>query len=602
MCFFVVVGKNASATGRPIQAYTNNWSDELTCFLELSPSHDITLGPLAKLPYFSLLPSWVTDHQTYRTLEFRVHDMSAVASGEDAWAQEGGYNSAGLAINFGCATYLLDSETNTLDPWVDDGTGFGGEMWRLLLLTCTRARQALDLIELLARCVGLASDFCGSFAISDAAEAWVVEAVAGHAWIASRVPDNHYWVQPNMLITRHFDLSDRDNFRGSEGLAAFARKTGLLAAREESTNSSESTTTTVSDSNDNNNNNDYYYKNNNNNNNNYYYYNNNKNSSSPLESCFDYAKVFNGPDWLRNNYSRHRLWGTVRLLSPSLNYPIEDESCDRVRPSSFSPDKPITYEMLREVIACHYEGTEIEAGRRRIAIENDANDANTEKNANRYSPHCNEGDNTSKATIECDYATSKETKAKITPICRNTSTYAAIFPLAAISSEKGIETSNDDDEFFARSYMIVAPYAPCIAYYTPVFLHQRTVPRAWLFAAVEDVENPSACAEKVAQSEHRRTVLSTMQALDGEAGSQYYRHIGNVRARQSEYDSLVQQLIQGLDAIESRASSISNDTATCDDSLCPSPLLVEKMERISHESSLLYVEKAALVLSQINRV
>ncbi len=46
----------------------------------------------------------------------------------------------------------------------------------------------------------------GSFGITDAREAWVVELLGGHHWVAARVPDNAFYAQPNMLRIRQIDL------------------------------------------------------------------------------------------------------------------------------------------------------------------------------------------------------------------------------------------------------------------------------------------------------------------------------------------------------------------------------------------------------------
>ena len=95
-------------------------------------------------------------------------------------------------------------------------------MWDIVLQQCRTADQAVDLVEQMAGTRGFSGGAAGSYAVADQNEAWVIEVLGGHHWVAARVPNDAFYAQPNMLRIRQIDLSKPGKFRGSPDLEQFA--------------------------------------------------------------------------------------------------------------------------------------------------------------------------------------------------------------------------------------------------------------------------------------------------------------------------------------------------------------------------------------------
>ena len=81
-------------------------------------------------------------------------------------------------------------------------------------------------VEQMAATRGFSGGAAGSYAVADQNEAWVIEVLGGHHWVAARVPDDAFYAQPNMLRIRQVDLSEPGKFRGSADLEQFAISVG----------------------------------------------------------------------------------------------------------------------------------------------------------------------------------------------------------------------------------------------------------------------------------------------------------------------------------------------------------------------------------------
>lgn len=269
-CNFVVAGKNATADGSVLMGYNNDWSPSNYSYLTVVPAPSAT---------------------TYQYVEF-------LTKGD--WP-EGGINDHQLAACYGVATDIA-KVVEDADPYVD--TGWGADMWGDILQNCATASQAIDYFQQMADTKGFSGDAAGSFAFADENQAWVVEVIGGHHWVASRVPDNAFYEQPNMLRTRTIDLSKPNKFRGSADLEQFAISLGRY---------------------------------------------------NPNSGPFDVAWAFGNRNKLQDPYNTHRLWGALHLVTPSAGY---DTSMPYdTRPVSVVPDHPLTRQQIASVLRYHYEGT-----------------------------------------------------------------------------------------------------------------------------------------------------------------------------------------------------------------------------------------------------
>jgi dipeptidase len=272
-CTFVVAGKRATADGSVLMSYNNDWSADNFAYLKV-----VTPPDRQEFRYLRLL-TWST-------------------------IPEGGLNEHGLAVLYGVATNLAP-EVLAADPYTTNGVG--KELWDLILKRCRTSSEAIVLLEQIAQTRGFTDDAAGSFAVGDANEVWVFELLGGHHWVAARVPDDAYYVQPNMLRIRQIDLTKPGRFRGSPDLEQFAAAIGRYV---------------------------------------------------PAGGPFDVAWAYGDRDRLQSPYNTNRLWGVVHRFSPSLG--LSTAMPYETRPVFVVPDRPLERRDLMAVCREHYEGTALD--------------------------------------------------------------------------------------------------------------------------------------------------------------------------------------------------------------------------------------------------
>ncbi len=180
----------------------------------------------------------------------------------------------------------------------------GGIGYWLRRLIAERAKTALEAViltgELVER-IGYASSG-RTYSIADANEIWMLSVVKGKHWIAQRVPDKEVAIIPNYYTISKVDLSDSDNFLGSEDLVDYA------IARS--------------------------------------WYNPEK------EGEFNFRRAYSDQDNLKNLGNKARHWTSINALSQK-QYVINDEF-----PFSFVPKKKLALPDVYKVLRNHYEETD----------------------------------------------------------------------------------------------------------------------------------------------------------------------------------------------------------------------------------------------------
>lgn len=87
------------------------------------------------------------------------------------------------------------------------------------------AREAVSLIGSLVETFGYKGSG-RSYIVADPSEGWVVSVVKGKHWVAQRVPDDKVMTIPNYYVIQNVDLSDEENFAGSEDIVEYAISRG----------------------------------------------------------------------------------------------------------------------------------------------------------------------------------------------------------------------------------------------------------------------------------------------------------------------------------------------------------------------------------------
>lgn len=229
-CFQIGVGASATADGSVVLAYVNEYYGNNRASVIPAPS-----VPLAKAiqPHAGCkLPAWAT------TLKNTFACQRIVMDAQSGGTPEGGFNSAGVAVNLGVYSYVAQKIISD-DSFVSKGVGF--ELLDIILQRAATVGQALDIVSSMFASGG--SNISASFLIADPADIWVFEILSGHQWAAARIPPNSYLAQPNMLRIGVINFSDAANFRTSPD-SRRSRRSLAFTPREASTSPRSSTATT----------------------------------------------------------------------------------------------------------------------------------------------------------------------------------------------------------------------------------------------------------------------------------------------------------------------------------------------------------------------
>lgn len=169
----------------------------------------------------------------------RFTAMPNAVEGKGIWAASG-VNAANVGMT---ATETITSNPRVLgaDPLVEYQPakgekpevpgGIGEENLPTITLPYIKsAREGVRRLGMLVEKYGTYET--NGVAFGDADEVWYWENIGGHHWIARRVPDDCYVVQPNRQGIDHFDLadalSDQHDYMCSADLAQWIRENDLL--------------------------------------------------------------------------------------------------------------------------------------------------------------------------------------------------------------------------------------------------------------------------------------------------------------------------------------------------------------------------------------
>ena len=143
--------------------------------------------------------------------------------------EEAGTNEMGLTVSatetlYGCMAM------DEVDPLVGGGIT-EAEIPTILLSECATAREAVELLLGIYDTSG-AGEANGLF-IADQNEAWYIENLSAHQYVALLLPEDIAFIEPNLSVIGKIDLDDTDHVIASDGLIETAIEAGTFVGRAE---------------------------------------------------------------------------------------------------------------------------------------------------------------------------------------------------------------------------------------------------------------------------------------------------------------------------------------------------------------------------------
>ncbi|PWH07395.1 dipeptidase [Brachybacterium endophyticum] len=350
-CTTLLVGRAASADGSPIIARTEDSSNG-----NFDPKRVVVVHPEDQ-------PRTYTSVIGRRTIELpgdplRYTSIPNALPDEGIWGCAG-INAANVAMS---ATETLTTNARVLgaDPLVEHipGSGTGGEADHrpeqaggfgeedFVTLVLPYIRSAREGVERLGALLAEHGTYeMNGIAFSDAQDAWWLETVGGHHWIAKRVPEDHYVTMPNQLGIDFFDLEDAEG-EGRDHLASpdlreflethhldLTLRAGAGAGFSAVAGTDQAADTTADAT----------------------------GTTSTVGRTFNPREAFGSHSDHDHVYNTPRAWSMQRMLNPTSedwdgpgrhSNPDSDDL-----PWSRRPERRLTVEDVKDVLSSHYQGT-----------------------------------------------------------------------------------------------------------------------------------------------------------------------------------------------------------------------------------------------------
>lgn len=209
-CTSILVGKNASIDGSVMIARNDD------TFLPLTPQRFYMHDP--KNEKGKILQSTQNGFHA-RLLPDAVSYQATpnVEVNEKGLYEESGINAHNVAMS---ATESVYGNPRALafDPLVVDGMA-EDTMQTMVLPVISSARNGVEVLGQLVKQYGSPEGNGVLFADKD--EAWYMEIVTGHHWVAQRIPDDAFVITANQVAIQEVVFDDPDNFMFSEGIQDF---------------------------------------------------------------------------------------------------------------------------------------------------------------------------------------------------------------------------------------------------------------------------------------------------------------------------------------------------------------------------------------------
>lgn len=210
-CSTIIIGKNASTTGRVLLAHNE---DDYDCTVQM---HRVPRVLHKEGETISFADGNAIIPEVPETYAYLWSEMRAIGGISFA---DGFVNEWGVAV----VTDSCKPCKVTDDEPQETGLGYG--LRRLIAERAKTAREGVEVAAALVAEFGYTSS--RTYHICDKDEAWSFQVGTGKRYVARRVPDDHVYYMPNHFTIHQVDFSDTEhkNFYFSEDLAEYPIRHG----------------------------------------------------------------------------------------------------------------------------------------------------------------------------------------------------------------------------------------------------------------------------------------------------------------------------------------------------------------------------------------
>ncbi len=212
-CSTVIIGKNASKTGKVILAHNEDTPD-CTAQVHLVPRMKHKEGDVLIFADGTAVIPQVEETYAYMWSEFRALGPFGGEPFADSF-----FNEWGVAV-------ASDSCVSTNVATEEHGMGLGYALRRLIAERSKTAREGIQIAGKLIEQFGYRST--RAYHICDKDEGWVIQATEGNNWVAKRIGDDEVYYIPNWLTIHEVDFNDKEhkNYYWSEDVVGYAIRNG----------------------------------------------------------------------------------------------------------------------------------------------------------------------------------------------------------------------------------------------------------------------------------------------------------------------------------------------------------------------------------------
>lgn len=217
-CTSILVGRKMSKDGSFMAGRSEDWDSQFAKHFEFYEDTDngSTEFIAEDSPFRCPLPQKAYGYTALAPYHLSNHWGSA------------GFNTQGVGMS---ATETIFSNEKALqaDPLVESGMGENC-IYNVVIPYIKTAREGVLRLGEMIEQYGSSEGYGVSFV--DAHEMWYLETAAGHRWMATRIPEDVYFVSGNQSRFREYHPEDTANYLGSKDLIEFAIQHDLYRPAE----------------------------------------------------------------------------------------------------------------------------------------------------------------------------------------------------------------------------------------------------------------------------------------------------------------------------------------------------------------------------------